>query len=423
MKWIAGAAALCLALGGPAVGEESAEDLRREVDALKARVDALEDQEECGVPLRAQWADGLLFQNADRSYEFRIGGRVQQDWAQVVSVDDDLNEAVEGIQGGVETRRARLKVLGTLYERLYYIAQFEFAGGTTAVNELYLKILDLPVLGSLLIGHTLEPLGLDLLTSNRFLQFLERPAVSAFWPGYNAGLMMRRAWLDQRATLAAGVFRDTDPQGKMTSNDGVQFTGRITGLPLYRDSGRALIHLGASASRRMYDGDTVRFRTRPESHLLPYFADTGEIEAEEGDLFGFEFAAVCGPLSFQGEYTAAETSGPNADYGFSGGYAQAGWFLTGESRPYSRSGGTFTRVQPKRMAFHQGGAGAWELAARYSVVDLSDADIDGGELEVATAALNWYLNPTMRVMANYSASDLADVGESQALTTRFQFDF
>lgn len=401
--------------------------LRAEIDALTRRLDAMEQSAGTSAPaaneLSVRWNNGLRFQSADKAFDVGLGGRVQQDWAQVVEVDDALDEAVEGIDSGVEFRRVRLDVSGTIYERMYFIAQLDFAGDKTAMTEMYVAVNDLPVLGKLLVGHTQEPIGMDSRTSNKYIQFVERPAVSAFWPFYNAGVMMQRTLLDQRATLAAGVFRDTDAQGKLTSNDGYQFTGRFTALP-YDGGNGDVIHLGVAASRRDYDGGAARFRQRPESHLMPYYVDTESFDADSALILGYEAAAVFGPFTFQAELNTAATDGPAADYDFGGWYAQAGYFLTGEQRPYSKSAGAFGRVKPKRNAFgRDGGAGAWEIAARYSTLDLDDGDIVGGEMDIVTAALNWYLNPNMRLMIDYSLADLDGVGESQVVTTRVQFDF
>ena len=49
-------------------------------------------------------------------------------------------------------------------------------------------------------------------------------------------------------------------------------------------------------------------------------------------------------------------------------------------------------------------AGAWEVAARYSVVNLNDNRTvigTAGQLTEYTLGLNWYLNPNMRVQWNY----------------------
>ena len=70
-----------------------------------------------------------------------------------------------------------------------------------------------------------------------------------------------------------------------------------------------------------------------------------------------------------------------------------------------------------------GGFGAWELALRYSYLNLNDELADGGILSDITAGTNWYVNPNTRVMLNYVHADLDDVDETSAVTVRTQIDF
>jgi len=77
--------------------------------------------------------------------------------------------------------------------------------------------------------------------------------------------------------------------------------------------------------------------------------------------------------------------------------------------------------------------GAWELATRFSYLDLTDAGIRGGEMWDVTAGINWYAAPNVRVMLNYVHSHVknrqlvaggSDIsGSGDILQSRFQLDF
>ena len=51
----------------------------------------------------------------------------------------------------------------------------------------------------------------------------------------------------------------------------------------------------------------------------------------------------------------------------------------------------------------KGGVGAWEVGVRYEEADYNDfgAGFIGGEMHLLTVGVNWYVNNTMRFMANY----------------------
>jgi phosphate-selective porin OprO/OprP len=111
---------------------------------------------------------------------------------------------------------------------------------------------------------------------------------------------------------------------------------------------------------------------------------------------------VWGPFHAQGEYTGGAVDRfAAARVHFDGWYAQAGWFLTGESRNYDLSVAQYKRIKPKRKL------GAWEIAARYSRIDLQDADVFGGRESNVTVALNWWVNPVVLFRLNYVRGDLS----------------
>jgi phosphate-selective porin OprO/OprP len=102
---------------------------------------------------------------------------------------------------------------------------------------------------------------------------------------------------------------------------------------------------------------------------------------------------------------------------------QAGYYLTGEHRRYKTRAGAFDRQKPKSIFGKDGGKGAWEIALRYSTLDLNDGPVLGGKEDNLTLALNWYLNPATRLMINLVHADIADLGESDFLLARWQVDF
>ncbi len=126
--------------------------------------------------------------------------------------------------------------------------------------------------------------------------------------------------------------------------------------------------------------------------------DTGRIEdVESTNAVGLESLWMIGPTALWGEYIRndVERNSAAGDLSFDGWYIAASWMLTGEARKYDDARGRFGRVRPHR------GYGAWELALRYSQVDLMDKDISGGRQDNVTLGLNWYVNPQVPFMANY----------------------
>ncbi len=378
-----------------------------------------------GHTLRPYWKDGLRFDSLDGSFKLKIGGRIQHDWAYLTE-DDRLEQTIgSNVEDGNEFRRARLYVSGTIYDNIEFKAQYDFAGGDADFKDVYMGLKKVPVVGGVRVGHFKEPFSIEELTSSKYLTLMERSLVNTFAPGRNAGIMLHDHILDDRMTWAAGFFREADGFGD-GGGGGRDYnaTVRLTGLPWYQDDGSKLLHLGVAYTHKNFEGDTVRYRARPEAHLSPRLVDTGAFSAEYADILGLEAAWVQGPFSLQGEFAQSFVESRTIrDPKFWAASLQASYFLTGEHRPYNLANGTFGNVKPKRNFQDDGGSGAWELATRYSYLDLSDETIDGGWLRDFTFGLNWYLNPNLRVMWNYIFAESSDAGEMNIFQWRFQIAF
>ncbi|MDY6842480.1 MAG: porin [Thermodesulfobacteriota bacterium] len=377
-----------------------------------------------GLDLRVYWDKGIRFQSADKAFALKLGGRIMNDWA-FMNEDQGIRTTVGVLQDATtEFRRARLYVSGNLYNKVIFKAQYDFAGGDADFKDMYMGLKKLPCVGTLKVGHFKEPFGLEELTSSKYITFMERGLPGVFTPSRNTGIGVFKAELDDRLTWAFGTFLDTDSYG---DDDGaksnIAVTARITGLPWYEGKDK-LLHLGLGYSYRDAKDNTHRLRERPEAHLVSRFVDTGSINANLENRFGLEAAFVCGPFSLQGEYMGTVVDARNmSDPYFSGYYVYASYFLTGEHRVYKKSGGVFDRVKPRKDFVRASGMGAWEIAFRYSGLDLTDEAIQGGELEDISFGINWYLNPNLRAMFNYVRADLDGVGNANIFQMRFQIDF
>ena len=196
-----------------------------------------------------------------------------------------------------------------------------------------------------------------------------------------------------------------------------------------------LIHLGGSVSVLYSDDDKIRYRARPETYEAPRLVDTGDLGGDHAVSYGLETVWRAGPASLQGEFFLIEAEdAASEEYQLFGGYLTWSYFLTGETRPYNRQTGTFSRLVPRRkFSFAERQWGAWEWAARSSYIDLSDGDIQGGKMSVLSTGLNCYLSRNTRVMFNVGMArvrDTVDTGIAPAedgklyyFQTRFQFEF
>jgi phosphate-selective porin OprO/OprP len=362
----------------------------------------------------------------------KIGGKLAVDGAAYATA-----RQFQGFATRAEVRRARIYTAGdcVLLLPVSYEIEIGYIPHQFYIEESYLLFRDIKYLGDLKLGQYQAPMGFVTYGSSRDMTFMEpASALQALAPGVNAGLQVGRPVLDQRMTWALGLFADGVGQDfGDASKDFGRAVGRVTGVPIYRQDtekpeSQRLLHLGLSGNILYAGGSTVRYQSRPESNLAPYVVDTGNIDADGAFVFGAEVAWVNGPLSVQGEYLHSWVQANNGSVaGFGGFYVSASWFLTGESRPYDLSQGTFARVIPKHnFNWGKGGWGAWEIAGRYSFVNLNSGDIEGGRMSMLMGEVNWYLHSHVKWRFNYGFGHVAGRqpdGNLNIFQTRVEVDF
>jgi phosphate-selective porin OprO/OprP len=426
----------------PATPEQRArfQDLWTSITEMEAQLKKMDEERERqlkteGRSFKDRWArlsaaaaDFTNYDVNDGQFRIRIGIRLQVD-ATAGNQTQGIANAFGTIDTATHFRRFRVFAAGRILRRFDFDFEWDF-GADPGVKDAWLEGVKYTKFLRWRIGRFREPFGLSRQTGSNFLSFLERPLpVAAFAPGRSWGVMLRHAELNERlhwaVSAASGGREDVDNQN--TAN--LSFTGRVTGLPLFRDAGRRLLHLGLSYSARNPKGDSTQYQTQPEARFAPFYADTGPLGTDDAHLYAVELATVQGPFWVQVEWLGSSVNTTEFDeLFFDGAYVEAGWFLTGESRFYRTQDGVFGRVAPNRLFkggnpfTGKGEGGAIELTGRYSAVDLSDGAILGGQMTDVSLGINWYMTGTSRVMFNYIHSNVTDVGSANVFLLRYQFN-
>ncbi|MDM8545572.1 porin [Candidatus Venteria ishoeyi] len=364
---------------------------------------------------------GLEVASYDGEFSFELGGRLMVDSAFYQQDKADLGN-------GTELRRARIELEGTMFTDWAYELGVDFSDGNADVKDAYMAYNGFwPV--QLKVGQFKEPFSLEELTSSRYSTFMERALPNEFVAGRHIGIGAKT--LGKNWTLAGGIFGESfDDDADDEGDEGWGLSGRLTFAPYQAD--RKALHFGTALAYRVPDDEQkVKYNVRPESHITDVkFLDTGSIKQVDNTLLaGLEMAGIWGPFSLQSEYMQMRVKRlqDKQNYSFDGWYVYGSWFITGESRAYKFKKGVFARVKPRSRK------GAWELALRYSELNLNDTDINGGLGKNWTLGLNWYINKRFRLMANYirvdndqyadADGDVTGNDDPSVMQMRMQVDF
>jgi phosphate-selective porin OprO and OprP len=421
------------------------------------------------------------FASADGRFTANVRAIVMMDGGKYFQ-KNNLGAAVAGrdLSEGVNFRRARLGVDGRLFKDFDYSLIYEFGGsGAEDPGRLYSFSVTYTALKPwrIQIGAYEPNIGLTAAVSTSQMPFLERasPAeVARNVAGGDSRVAFMLAGNDVVGAgdsgLAARWFISTGFTGNTISS--ISSAGAATAQPFDEQTawiGRAAIapfstttwqgHLGVNYQYVIHPNDsgpaaTPRYvgqlRDRPELRLDgTRLIDTGAIDSRHVSVLGLEAGLSAGPFLIESEWfqykidrrLTTPTLLPNPS--FKGWYVQGVWVLTGENRPYNPTEARFDA--PKQLYNFNPAAGTWgafELAARYSVVDLNYREgglatppvlgaVRGGEQRISTLGLNWYLNPTLRMMLDYQHVDIdrlnasgVQIGQKyNALAARAQLSF
>jgi len=432
-----------------------------EDDPIIKRLETLENK---WVEVDEKLDEGFT-QDGTSGANMKISGRIHGDGWAFPDIDDDVNRLDRdgNPQDRLIWRRVRLGAKGKIKDNMEYKLEMEFANpGSLQYRDVYVGFNDLPFFQTLLIGNQKRPFGLDHINSSRYNVFIERPfVIEAFnQDARRLGIASYGITPDLKWNWRWGFYNPELTQG----DEGYtgdhwqgQVAGRLANTAWYDEcsGGRSYIHWAVSGMMSWPDGtggsannNEARFDTRPEARTRDDWLDTGRIAGSESiQQLGLETAMNFGPLQLVGEIEnswVARGDG-NPDVHFWGGYGYISYFLTGEHMPWERKSGQLGRPKPFQNFFLvntcddcvDGGWGAWQIAGRYSYLNMNDEDIMGGEGSAFTLAVNWYWNPNASMQFNYihgeitgsrngvinNAGGVAASGNYDILGARFRVDF
>lgn len=342
------------------------------------------------------WLESTPYLNdllIDRDFPLIGGG-----WGAEIFVDVPLNGEPDGAQ--VSLRRAKLSYARRIRTHWRFKLTGDYSrGGGLEVSDAYVAYngWDRTLLT---LGISDPPFSLESVSQSAAVTFMERglPVLAlAERRGGNITLLRRNEHHILNASLV--LFN--------VSQDNIREDGQ--GIVLHyvhspvRIASAESVHLGASLSYRFNaDESSTQFRSRPEvATVNDYFVDTGPIQDARNTIrLGLEASQVSGRFSWQSEVLGARVERIGKEpVNFWGAYAFASWFLTNDSRNYNFGAGDFEKVHVS-SPFLEGGKGAFELAVRASLVDLSDQNVRGGVEKNVSVGLNWYVNKRIRFMTN-----------------------
>lgn len=381
----------------------------------------------------AETKGGLTVKTDDGRFEFKLGGRFHIDAYAFDGCAVDGADCADGTTlGGMFMRRGYLTSTGKLYGWKFK-HEFDLAAGADARSTWREAWVSTEALGGeILIGQFKPFRSMEELTSSNDILMMERPYSTAsslyggrqfqLGVGYKMPFGMGSWGLSGYNLKAIGG----------TTTDGMGASTRLTFLPVETDG--TSLHLGlvysiddfgrtgtglpatGGPSTASLAGRTSGTQVTGVSSVALGTTAAGESQT----TYAVEAASAFGPGFIQAEYanaTLGQASG-TSDIDVTSYYVQGSFFVTGETKPYKKDRGTYGSPKP------QGEAGAWEVTGRYDFIESPDLTGATGKPEVTqiTVGLNWYANPNVRVMLNYSMGDEETTNSTTNATRERELD-
>jgi phosphate-selective porin OprO/OprP len=429
------------ASAAPAGDAQTIADLQQRLALLERKLELQEEAETAkaqSAPVVNASADkGLGIKSADGQLEVKLRGLVQADGR--FFLDDDQAPQNDGFL----MRRIRPTLEGSWGPLLGFRLTPEFAGDSATIVDAYLDLKFDPR-ATVRIGKTKGPVGLERLQSGGALGFVERGFPTELAPNRDIGVQLQGALAGGTLNYVAGVYNGSvDGRDAATSNpdNELEYAARVFAEP-WKNRANALSGLGfgigASTGDTYGSGNNFlpRYRTPGQTQFFGYrgtVAADGRHARVSPQAYWYvgRFGTLAEWIASRQEVLAAD--GTREDLRHRAWQVTGGVVLTGEDASYRGV------TKPNRpFSPGAGGWGAFELTARYGVLDVdddafplfADPETSASRARAWTLGLNWYLTSNFKLVANYTQTAFdggapggADREDERTFFTRAQFQF
>jgi len=427
---------------------------------------------------------GFSIESADGQNSVKLGGIIQYDYRSFYNGANDVRNRSDARAGSLNpitgfhdandtwvARRLRPDIKGTLFGKYDFRFQEEFAGGSASVVDAYVDARLSPAF-KVRVGKYKPFVGLERIEAASDIKFIERSYVSNnILPNRDQGISVYGDILGDKLNYAFGInngvvdggnastssefdsdkeftarlfttpfkddisilsglgfgiaatYTDVASERNLNFTDTTAADGTRNGLPSYVTNGQNVFFRYSSAAV----ADGKRIRVAPQAYY--YYGPFGLIAEYANVTQGVSLASGGSPAGGGvnvNNFTTAQTTilgGSKRTLDNNAWQIAATYLLTGEDS-------SFKSIKPKNdFDFDKAGWGAWELALRYSEMNidsnaftntagalagqtgadavptltqsLADPTLSAKSAKTWTAGVNWYLNSNAKIVLNY----------------------
>ena len=383
------------------------------------------DADSYSVPdIPDSWAQALRYKNEHFSAAFLFGTLLDYTtWVQ----DQQSIEQVGEQEDKFEVRSLRFLIAGTLdfMGPWSYVVALESNRFDQATENSRLTLMDASLVrhfaggtGRLVIGKQKQAFVYEMVGDSANLIQHER-FLGPFFVSRSWGATYTHTYKEKRLGLQVGWYNNWFEEGGDFGGQGNHVAIRLTGLPLWRNEGAQLFHVGFSGRYQEDENGFLHFRGRPGSNVADFYVDTGSFGADYSLQAGLEALWQGNKLTVLGEYTEAwVTADDVGNPHFDGFYVAASYLFNGELRPYDSS------VRYSRRVIPGGRWGALEPFVMFGRVNLDDATVNGGSMEKWYVGLNWWATRRWKMSIGYGDIELDrfdTLGNTNQVLVRMQW--